>query len=117
MTIEALWTVHFFADRRAANAIIRFKAKQLFGGDHQFYYTGSPSLKGRENVAKLRARNYGGAPQTSLFGNQADQEFEVEASIPTEVNVGTVMSGTGKLLSSAPLPSFSFTLTCRAPLP
>ena len=117
MTIEALWTVHFSANGRAANAIIVFKANQLFGGDNQFYYTGTYSLNGRKIVAKLRARNYGGAPQTSLFGNQADQEFEVEASIPTEINVGTVMSGTGKLLSSAPLPSFSFTLTCRVPLP
>jgi len=115
MSIEALWTVNFAAPSGAGNGIVVFESGKLYGGDAQYYWTGTYTVNNGKIIATLDVRNYGGMPY-SVFGQLKNFQLEIDANVPGTIAPGTVMQASGRLVNQ-PAQGMTLYLTYRAALP
>ena len=75
-SIEALWTIQFDTGNGWINGgVVIFETGRVFGGDSQYFYTGTYQNHGDQISGEARIRHYHG-PLSTAFGTN-DKDFMV----------------------------------------
>ncbi|HZR35471.1 MAG TPA: GrlR family regulatory protein [Nevskia sp.] len=69
--IEGMWAVYFGAEagggHRIGAGVVTLESERVFGGDSNYYYTGSYAVKDSRVTAEIRVRHYFG-DRNNVFG-------------------------------------------------
>lgn len=86
MSIEGLWSVSFASNLPGGgNGVVIFETGRVFGGDSNFYYTGSYSIKSPSTLeCDLRIRHFAGS-DWSVFGPATDFELVIAGNVENRV--------------------------------
>ncbi|MBF0285507.1 MAG: hypothetical protein HQL51_13735 [Magnetococcales bacterium] len=77
MTVEALWTVEYQSRSGwIMGGIVVLETNRIFGGDGQYYYTGTYSLNDSNIEGTMTAKHYHGEKKTAW--GDAESQFEVK---------------------------------------
>jgi len=111
--LEALWSVQFQSNLGIQGAgVVVFETGRIFGGDSQYYYLGSATVRndGKEVVAEVEVNHYAGQ-SFSIFGPMKKYKLRAVGNISTPK-----MTLQGELVED-PSKKFIVILTKRADLP
>jgi hypothetical protein len=71
MTTQGLWTLELQTSKAWTNGgVIVLKGNKVFGGDSQYYYTGSFQEQGDDVTGEITATHYHGAVSTAFGTNE-----------------------------------------------
>lgn len=95
--LEALWSLEFQSNRGfEGGGVVIFETGRVFGGDAQYYYTGTYEVKSGNITAKVKVTRYvDSGLGVSIFGTD-DKEIELEFEGKVDE---PVMRATGNRLS------------------
>jgi hypothetical protein len=112
MSIDGLWTIEFrVAGGWRHGGVVAFESGRFFGGDRQYYYIGSFSVRGDELRGQAQITHHSG-PVLTAWGANA-REFSVE--LRGKRDGDTIMGDMGRL--EAPEVRQPIRVIRRAPLP
>lgn len=90
--IEALWSVEFVSNLNVfGSGVVIFETGRIFGGDAQYYYTGTYEMKNGALIGDLDVVHYSGNPWSvfgtlnkfslRVSGRPKEKTFDVEGSL------------------------------------
>jgi hypothetical protein len=112
MSVDALWTLEFRVDRGWRHGgIVVFESGRVFGGDRQYYYLGSFSVRGDEVQGTAQITHHSGPVLTAWGSNARDFSVEFRGKREGDMilgemwrNVAPGMRQSIRLIRRAPLP-------------
>lgn len=109
--VEALWTFKFITHQNTVGAgVAILESGHVFGGDSEYYFIGSYSIRGNEITVEVESTHYGTTPN-SMFGpaKHLNLRFSGPLAQPTTTLEGNVVE--------APEKRMTLVLTRREELP
>ncbi len=118
MSVEALWTVQFASNvGGTGRGVVVFETGRVLGGDPDYIYLGKYDLSpdGKQFSCELDVTNYSGR-LNSIFGPTPQFKLRIDAPVPTNDAIGSIMQASGYLVGNPTL-KIAIILTKRALLP
>lgn len=88
--VDGLWSAEFLANTGVAGTgVVFFTNGQIYGGDDNYYYSGTYQQQGRSVRANIKVKHYRG-PRNNVFGpvEYVDLVLEVAVGDPWAMGQG-----------------------------